>query len=118
MTLMKKNVDSPDETRTPPRARIDVVTVGDLVFGRAVFEPGWRWSESVKPVAKTESCMAHHNGYVISGRIVMRMDDGTEVEAGPGDVFVCPPGHDAWVVGDEPCVALDFAGMGNYAKPA
>ncbi len=89
-----------------------------LDFAVATFEPGWRWSESIAPIAGTESCTVHHNGYVVSGRMQVRMDDGGESEVGPGDVFVIPPGHDAWVVGDEQCVVYDFAGTmaKEYAK--
>ena len=114
--LEGKSVESPDETRTFDKGSMAVVNVGDLVFGRATFEPGWRWSECVKPIAGTESCQVHHNGFIVSGRMGIRMDDGQELELGPGDVFVAPPGHDGWVIGNEPCVALDFSGAGTYAK--
>src|SRR5512136_2461058 len=107
--LIKKSVNKPDEARRFTRGRMDVVTLGDLIVGRATFEPGWRWSECVRPIAGTPSCMVHHNGYIVSGRMRVRMDDGTESEVGPGDVFVCPPGHDAWIVGNETCVMLEFA---------
>jgi quercetin dioxygenase-like cupin family protein len=80
------------------------------------FEPGWRWSEHVKPIAKTDSCQATHLMYCISGRMHVRMDDGTEQEIGPGDLAAIPSGHDAWIVGDEPCVAVDWGGSANYAK--
>jgi uncharacterized cupin superfamily protein len=114
----KKNLTSPDETRKFSKGQIELVKVGDLVFGKATFEPGWKWSTCVKPLVNTESCQVNHNGYVVSGRMMIRMDNGTEVEVGPGDVFVCPPGHDAWILGDEPCVAYDFSGAAVYAKPA
>jgi hypothetical protein len=81
-----------------------------VTVGRATFQPGWRWSVDVKPVAETELCQVTHTGYVLSGREVVRMADGTEVELGPGDAFVIGPGHDAWVIGDQPCVTLDFNG--------
>ena len=84
---------------------------------RAIFEPGWKWSESVKPIAGTDSCQVAHMGYQISGRMKVRMDDGSEQEFGPGDAGVIPPGHDAWVVGDEPVVFIDFQGAALYAKP-
>ena len=84
--------------------------------GLGTFEPGWRWSEHVKPLAGTDTCQSAHIGYCISGRMVVQMDDGTEKEVAPGDVVVIPPGHDAWVVGDEPCVQVDFTGMETYAK--
>src|SRR5678815_379625 len=86
MSSAKKNVSNPDETRTFPKGKMEVVKVADLVFGKATFEPGWKWSECVKPIAKTDSCMVSHNGYVVSGRMHIKMDDGSEVEVGPGDV--------------------------------
>ena len=85
------------------------VGVVDVVFGRAVFEPGWKWSECVKPIAGTDLCMVHHNGFVVSGSLHIVMEDGTEYDINPGDVFVCPPGHDAWVTSHEACVAYDFS---------
>lgn len=115
---IKKNINAPDETRIFPKGRMDVMKLGDLTFGRAVFEAGWKWSECVKPIAGTSSCMVHHNGYVVSGRMHIKMDDGTETDVGPGDVFVCPPGHDAWIVGSESCEVYDFSGAANYAKKA
>jgi quercetin dioxygenase-like cupin family protein len=116
--LEVKNLGSPDETRPfADRGRAEVVTVGGQTILRGTFEPGWRWSEHVKPIAKTDSCQAAHTAYVLSGRMHIRMDDGTEREVGPGDVFVCAPGHDAWIVGDEPCTLVDFSAP-QYAKPA
>ncbi len=113
-----KSLDSPDETRPmADKGRVQVVTLGGVTVGRATLEPGWRWSEHVKPLAGTPSCQATHVGYVISGRMHLRMDDGTEREVGPGDAMVCPPGHDAWIVGSEPCIVLDFSGMAEYARP-
>ena len=84
--------------------------------GRLVFEPGWRWSNDVKPIANTESCEAPHFQYHVSGKLAIRMDDGTELVAGPGDITSLPSGHDAWVVGDEPAVVVDWYGASNYAK--
>ena len=95
---------------------VEIVKVGDGVVGRATFQPGWRWSEHVKPIAGTDSCQAAHFGYVVSGRQRAIMDDGTELEFAAGDVVTIPPGHDAVVVGDEPCVVIDFAGMEHYAE--
>lgn len=116
--LEVKAFDSPDEVRPfADKGRLNVVNVGGGVVGRGVFEPGWRWSEHVKPIAGTDSCQSRHVGYVISGRMKVRMDDGSEAEVSPGDAFVMPPGHDAWTVGAEPCVLVDFAGMAAYAKP-
>ncbi|MCO5169030.1 MAG: cupin domain-containing protein [Planctomycetes bacterium] len=115
--MERKSLGSPDETRRFTKGRMDVVSLGDLVVGRAAFEPGWRWSESVKQIVGTKSCQVDHRGYVIAGRMHIAMDDGTSIEVGPGDAFVCPPGHDAWVLGDEPCVMLEFSGAGVYARP-
>ncbi|HEU0131403.1 MAG TPA: cupin domain-containing protein [Mycobacteriales bacterium] len=116
--LVVKNIDSPDEHRAfPANGVLDLVTLPGVTFARATFEPGWRWSTDIKPVAGTDSCQVHHNGYVISGRMGISMDDGSEAEVGPGDVFVCPPGHDAWTVGDEACVVADFSSaIAEYAK--
>jgi quercetin dioxygenase-like cupin family protein len=117
-SLERKRFDKPDETRAfqDKKGKVEVLNIGGGVVGRAVFEPGWKWSDHVRPIAGTDSCQAAHLGYVVSGRQAVRMDDGTELEFGPGDVVSIPPGHDGWTVGDEPCVVLDFAGMANYAK--
>lgn len=117
-TLQKKNFDTPDETRTPPKTRVEVVTFGDRSVMKLTLEPGWRWSEHVKPTAGTASCQVAHFSYQLAGRMKIVMDDGTEVEVGPGDIGLAPPGHDAWVLGDEPCVLLDFEGAQSYARPA
>jgi hypothetical protein len=100
--------DSPDETRTPAKTRVDVVRLGDTSAARFAFEPGWKWSECVKPVAGTDSCQHRHVGVVQSGRMAVRHDDGTEMEIGPGTAYLIEPGHDAWVVGDEGFVGLEF----------
>ncbi|MGY1709166.1 cupin domain-containing protein [Geodermatophilus sp. SYSU D00758] len=106
--IESKNVDRPDESRTPEKTRMDVVQLGDATVGRITLQPGWRWSDCIKPVVGTESCQAAHLGYVMSGRIHIRADDGTETDLGAGDVYRLEPGHDAWVLGDEPVVALEF----------
>ena len=117
MQFEKKTFGSPDEVRPmSDKGQVEIVKLGDGVVGKATFEPGWRWSEHVKPIAGTDSCQAAHLGYVISGRQKCVMEDGSELEYGPGDVVAIPPGHDAWVIGDEPCVLLDFAGMEHYAE--
>jgi len=116
--MEKKSFDSPDETRQTPKTKVEVVTIGGATLMRATFEPGWKWSEHVKPTAGTDSCQVHHVSYGISGRLKVVMDDGTEMEFGPGDVADIPPGHDAWVVGDEPSVSIDASGGATYAKPA
>lgn len=99
--------DDADEVRTPPLARVDVVHLDGAVTSRSTFQPGWRWSESVKPIAGTETCQVHHVGAVLSGRVAVQHGDET-VELSAGDAYVIEPGHDAWVVGDEPFVALEF----------
>lgn len=115
--IIKKNLNSaPDETRKFEKGKVDIATFSDVMIGRAEFEPGWSWEKCVKPIAKTKSCEAPHTQYVVSGRMKVVMDDGTEEEFGPGDVGIVPPGHNAWVVGDEKCVAIDFTGMVTYAK--
>ncbi len=107
--LEAKNFSSPDETRPfQGKGRMEVVNVGGMSVGKGTFEPGWRWSVDVKPLAGTDSCQGLHVGYVLSGRMRVRMNDGTEAETGPGDVVHIAPGHDAWIVGDEACVLLDF----------
>ena len=111
-----RSFDNPDEVREFPKGRLELITIGGVTVGRATLEPGWRWSESVQPIAKTDSCEASHFQYQLSGVIRVRMDDGTEVESRAGDVTLFPPGHDAWVVGDEPVVAVDFQGMHDYAQ--
>ncbi len=112
-----KSFDSPDEKRPfEGKGEADVVNIGGRTIGRGRFEPGWKWSENVKPIAGTESCEVSHLGYCISGRMRVFMDDGSEGEVGPGQVVAIPPGHDAEVVGDEPCVFIDFGEFGDYAK--
>jgi quercetin dioxygenase-like cupin family protein len=98
------------------KGQLDVVETGTGMVGRATFEPGWKWSDHVKPIAGTDSCQAPHMGYVISGRMHIVMNDGTEEDFGPGDVMIAPPGHDAWTVGNEACVAIDWQGVADYAK--
>jgi mannose-6-phosphate isomerase-like protein (cupin superfamily) len=114
--MQVKSLNTPDEVRTPQKTKVEVVKVGDTTIMRGTFEPGWKWSECVKPVVGTNSCQVHHVMYVLSGRMKVVMDDGTEVEVKPGDATDIPPGHDAWVVGNEPCVSIDFAAGNTYAK--
>jgi hypothetical protein len=108
---------TPDEVRpfNDSAGRIELVELGGHQVGRARFEPHWRWSQVVKPVAGTDSCQVEHIGYVLSGRMSVAMDDGSELEIGPGDAFHIPPGHDAWIVGEEACELLDFGGLSGYA---
>jgi hypothetical protein len=114
----RKSLGKPDEVREFPKGRMELVQIGGATVGHAVFEPGWRWSTSVKPIAKTESCQASHFWYQVSGVLRARMDDGTEFESRAGDVVLLPPGHDGWVVGDEPAVVIDFQGMAGFAQQA
>ncbi len=114
--IESKNFDSPDETRTPTKTRVDVVHVGGTEVGRFTFEPGWTWSECIKPVAGTDSCQNDHVGCLISGRLTVRHDDGTEVTINPGEAYRIQPGHDAWVEGDEAAVAVEFKSAASYAK--
>ena len=114
--LSKKRFDASDEVRTFPKAQVALVKLDDIQVIRNTFEPGWRWTESIKPIAKTDSCQVHHILYVISGQLAVRMVDGSATEFGPGDVGVIPAGHDAWVVGDVPCINLDFGGAAVHAK--
>ncbi len=116
-SMQKKTLNAPDEVRTFDKGKVELATVGTVTFGRASLQPGWKWSESVKPIVKTEYCEAPHVQYQISGRLKVRMADGSEQEFGPGDVGVIPSGHDAWVVGNEPVVMIDISGMTHYAKP-
>jgi hypothetical protein len=111
-----KTFSRPDEVRTFPHGRAEILGVGDAEVGRLVFEPGWRWSSDVKPLAGTSSCEAPHFQYHVAGKLAILMDDGTEIVAGPGDITSLPSGHDAWVVGDEPVVVVDWFGATNYAK--
>ena len=108
MTTSSLNIDNPHETRPfKAHGHLDVITLEGFTMGRGVFEPGWRWSEDVKPIAGTDSCQTRHTGFCLSGQMTVRSDDGTELTVSPGDVVVIEPGHDAWTVGDEPCVLMD-----------
>jgi hypothetical protein len=111
-----KSFHKPEEVREVPSGRIELLTVGGATVGRATFQPGWKWSNSVKPIVKTASCEAPHFQYHLSGILHVRMDDGTEYDCKAGDVSLFPSGHDAWVVGSEPVVVVDFQGLHDYAK--
>ena len=113
--LKKKAFSTPDEKRSFDKGRLELVTIGGITFGRATFQPGWKWSTCIKPLVNTKSCKASHLQYHVSGRIRVRMEDGTEDEFGPGEVSLLPPGHDAWVVGNEPVVVIDLSGMQLYS---
>jgi hypothetical protein len=113
LTVTVKNIETPDERHASEHAALNVVNLPGVTIARTVYQPGWRWSTDAKPVVGTEACQAAHNGYIISGRLHARMDDGSEYDFGPGDAHVMSPGHDTWVEGDEPCVALDVAFTGR-----
>lgn len=114
--IESKSFDTPDETRTPDKTTVEVINLGDTQVGRFTFQPGWRWSDCIKPVAGTDSCQTDHVGYVESGSITVRHDDGTEVTLSPGQAYRIRPGHDAWVEGDEAFVGFEFKGAATYAK--
>jgi hypothetical protein len=115
--LIIKKFSSPEERRPfVAHGHADILRFGDSSIGLAVFEPGWKWTQDVQPLAGTRSCEAPHFCYIVSGRLAVVMDDGTRGELDPGDVALIPPGHDAWVIGDEPFVMLDFEGMSAYAQ--
>jgi hypothetical protein len=111
-----KGMKAPDDVRTFEKGRLELVNIGGGVVGRLTLEPGWRWSEHVKPLAKTDWCEAPHFQYHAAGRLHIVMADGSELDAGPGDVTALPSGHDAWVVGDEPAVMIDWCGASHYAE--
>lgn len=115
-SLEARNFDEPDETKTPEKTRVDVVNVGGTYVGRFTFEPGWSWSECVKPTVGTDSCQVDHIGYVVSGTLHVRHNDGTESDVSTGDLYRVAPGHEGWVVGDEPFVSIEFRGAENYVS--
>jgi len=114
--LQSKPLERPDEVRPTPFGHVDIYNLDDLVIGRMVFEPGWHWMEHVRPIAGTALCQYHHVGICISGRLGNRLEDGTTYEIGPNEVYEIPPGHDGWVIGDEPFVAYDVAGVRSFAR--
>lgn len=116
--VQARSFDSPDEQRTPPKAKVDILKLGNSTAGRYTFEPGWKWSESVKPLVGTDSCQFRHVGVVAAGRLHVVHDDGSEAESGPGEAYLIEPGHDAWVVGDETFVSYEFESKSaeEYAK--
>ena len=115
--LQRKSLSAPDETRSFPNGRLEIFELDDVVVGRTVIEPGWRWSKDVKSIAGTASCQYHHLGIVLSGRLHVEMDDGLTLEIEPNSAYEIPPGHDAWVVGDDRWITIDFAGARGYARP-
>lgn len=116
-TFEVKSHDAPDEVRSPDKTRVEVVQFERYTIGRFKFQPGWRWSECVKPVVKTDQCQLSHVGHAVSGRIKVRMSDGTEKTISAGQSYTIPPGHDAWVEGDQPFVGIEVMSADVYAKP-
>jgi quercetin dioxygenase-like cupin family protein len=112
-----KSHSSPDEVRSPAKTRVEVVRLEGFTLGRLSFEPGWRWSECIKPVAQTDSCQVSHVGYAVAGRVTVRLQDGTQKTIVAGDAYTIPPGHDAWVEGDEPFVCIEVMSAEQFAKP-
>ena len=115
--LQRKNFATPDQVRQFPTGRCDIVTLDEMSIGRFVFQPGWRWSKDVKPVAGTNSCQFRHVGYTVSGALEVHMEDGTTMTIRAGEAYEIPPGHDAWVVGDEAWTAVEFASAHHYGVP-
>ncbi|MFN8105478.1 MAG: cupin domain-containing protein [Acidimicrobiia bacterium] len=119
MPLQSKSLDEPDQVRTFGHGRAEIVEVGDVALQRATFAPGWKWSQDIKPNVGTDTCQVHHVGYVIAGKLHVEMDDGSHTDLGPGDAVDISPGHDAWVLGNDACVMLDWGpGAVGYATPA
>ena len=114
--VILKQFEHPDETRMFPKGKFEIVHIGGMAIGRATYEPGWRWSEHVGREMGAKSCQVEHVGMVVSGRATAAMDDGTVYEMQAGDLFYVPPGHDSWVVGDEPYVSIHLLGARDYAK--
>ncbi len=112
--LEKKNLSQPDEVRTSEKGRMELVTLGDITIGRATLQPGWKWSTSMKPLFNHDSCQASHLQYHVSGRLHVVMEDGSEEEFVSGDVSLIPPGHDAWVVGEDPVIVIELSGLVHY----
>ena len=115
--LESKSHSKPDEVRTPEKTRVEIVRFEQFTLGRFNLEPGWRWSECIKPVIKTDTCQLSHVGYVVSGRMIVRLKDGTQKTLSPGDSFAIPPGHDAWVDGPEPYVGIEVLSAEQFGKP-
>ncbi len=107
-SFQKKRFEKPDETTSPPKSKVEIVRVSDFTLTRITYMPGWKWSNDIRPIAGTNSCQKHHVGYCLSGHIAGKLDDGSNWEIASGDVFDIPPGHDAWVIGNEPTVLMQI----------
>ncbi len=113
--IVIRRFDNADETRKFEKGIFELVNVGGMALGRATYDPGWKWSEHVAPIAGTKNCQVEHVGMVVAGSVTVAMDDGSEFELAPGDLFYVPPGHDSWVLGDEPYVSIHLLGAADYA---
>jgi len=118
LTLEAKSFDQPDEKRRPPKTEVDVVNIGDTTLGRFTFQPGWKWSETVKTVVHTDSCQVNHVGICAAGTLTVELEDGTRTTITPGDAYTIPAGHDAWVEGDQSFVGYEIMSAATFAKPA
>jgi quercetin dioxygenase-like cupin family protein len=116
LSVILKRFEKPDETRTFEKGKFEVINLGKATIGRASYEPGWKWSQHNAAATGTPRCEVEHVGLVISGRSMVLMNDGGQFELKPGDLFHVPPGHDSWVIGNQPYVSLHFVGAGQYAK--
>lgn len=114
--IHSRSFEDPDESRTPDKTRVDVVHLAGTDVGRLTLQPGWRWSDCIKPVVKTDSCQVDHVGYVAAGHLVVEHEDGSRATLSPGDAYRIAPGHDAWVDGDEAFVGVEFQSAAEYAK--
>ena len=118
--VILKRFETPDEVREFEKGKFELLHIGGMTIGRATYEPGWKWSVHVGPLVGKSSCDVEHVGMVVSGRAAAAMDDGQMFELKAGEVFYIAPGHDSWVIGDEPYVSIHLIGAGDYAhaKPA
>jgi hypothetical protein len=114
--FQSKSHSSPDEVRTPDRSRVEIIRLEGFTFGRFTFEPGWKWSECIKPVVKTDLCQLSHAGYAVSGCLTVQMKDGTKKNIAAGESYTIPPGHDAWIEGNERFVGIEVMSADQYAK--
>jgi mannose-6-phosphate isomerase-like protein (cupin superfamily) len=115
--LEVKSHNSPDETRRPDKTVLDLVTVGDYTIGRMTFEPGWTWADCIKPVVGTDSCQLSHVGFCVAGALEVETNDGGKISIAAGDSYTIPPGHNAWVVGDQPFQGVEFVSGAEFARP-
>ncbi len=116
LTLMKKSLNSPDQIKHLGKGKVEIVDLEGSMIGRVTLKPGWRWSHDARPVLGTQSCFSHHNQYILSGRLMILMEDGNQMELQAGDAAVIPSGHDSWVIGDEPCILIDFTGAEAFSQ--